>query len=202
MTTEKTEPVPPPATAADRFFQVLLIVSTLYLSWLLFMIVHELGHVLGALVTGAEIERVILGPLSISETVLGENPHPLVVVWAGPIVGALLPLALWGLLQLLKCSRAYLARFLAAFCLVANGAYIGADAFYQNGDGWVMAFFGTPVWVMVLFGAATFAPGFWLWHRQGRHFGLGAARGRASRADAVAVFIALVVVVFLETALF
>ncbi len=187
-------------TRADRFFQVLLIASTFCLSWLLFMAVHELGHVLGALTTGAEVERVILGPLSISETVLGENPHPLVVVWAGPVLGSLLPLALWGLLQLLKCSRAYLARFLAAFCLVANGAYIGADAFYQNGDGWVMAFYGTPVWVMVLFGIAAFVPGFWLWHRQGKFFGMGEARGRVSRADAVAVFIALVVTVAAELA--
>ena len=191
-----------PASAGDRFFQVLLIVSIFYLSWLLFMIVHELGHVLGALATGAQVERVRLGPLSISETVLGENPHPLVVVWAGPVVGALLPVALWGVLALAKCSRAYLARFFAAFCLVANGAYIGADAFYQNGDGWVMAFHGTPVWVMLLFGMAALAPGFWLWHRQGKFFGMGEARGRVDRADAVAVFAALLVVVVAELAFF
>jgi hypothetical protein len=189
-------------TRTDRFFQVLLIASGCYLSWLLFMAIHELGHVMGALATGARVERVVLGPLLISETVLGENPRPLLVVWAGPVLGVLLPAALWGGVRLLKCSRAYLLRFLAGFCLVANGAYIGADAFYQNGDGRVMALCGTPVWAMLLFGMVTVTPGLLLWHRQGRFFGMGEAGGRVARADAVAVSIAMVVVVAAELVLF
>ncbi len=190
-----------PLTRTDRLFQALLIVCGCYLSWLLFMVIHELGHVLGALATGGEVERVVLGPLLISETVMGDDRCPLLVVWAGPIVGTLLPVALWGLLRLLKCSRAYLARFLAGFCLVANGAYIGADAFCQNGDGRVMALCGTPVWVMVIFGVAAVVPGLLLWHRQGKFFGMGEARGPVSGADAVAVSIALVVLVAAELAL-
>jgi hypothetical protein len=41
-------------------------------------------------------------------------------------------------------------------------------------------------WQLWLFGAATVPLGFWLWHRQGPHFGLGAARGQVSAKVAYA----------------
>ena len=49
-------------------------------AWLGMQQVHELGHVIGALVTGAQIESVVLHPLTISRTDLAHNPLPLVVV--------------------------------------------------------------------------------------------------------------------------
>ena len=36
----------------DRFFQILLVVSTIVFSWLGMMVVHEFGHVLHIWLTG------------------------------------------------------------------------------------------------------------------------------------------------------
>ena len=79
-----------------RLHQALLMGSTLVLSWLGMMAVHEFGHVLGAWLSGGTIAKVVLHPLTISRTDLAHNPHPLLVVWAGPAVGVLLPLLAWG----------------------------------------------------------------------------------------------------------
>jgi hypothetical protein len=188
--------------SSGRVLRAVLILSTLSCSWLLFMAVHELGHVVAGWVTGADVRRVALGPLVISETILGENPHPMALVWVGPLVGSLLPLVGWAALELSKSSRAYLARFFAGFCLVANGAYIGADAFFENGDGMVMVACGTPRWVMVLFGVAAVAAGLATWHRLGPKFGLGEGRGRVGRSDALFVTALLAAVILAELCLF
>ncbi len=57
--------VPPPASsgAQDRIFQLLLVVSTLALSWLGMMVVHEFGHAALAWLSGGSVARVVLGPL-------------------------------------------------------------------------------------------------------------------------------------------
>src|SRR5207244_10439690 len=81
--------------AMSRLPQVVLICSTLLGSWLGMQAVHELGHVLGAWLTGGRVARVVLYPLTISRTDLADNPRPLVVVWAGPLVGVTIPLLLW-----------------------------------------------------------------------------------------------------------
>lgn len=74
-----------------RFAQVLLIGTFLPLCWLGMMAVHELGHVLVVLATGGTITAVVLHPLTISRTDVSINPRPLLVVWAGPLLGVLLP---------------------------------------------------------------------------------------------------------------
>ncbi len=63
------------------------------------MVVHELGHVLGCLASGARIEAVVLWPWRISQTVRSDSSTPLVDTWAGPVLGALLPLAVYGLVR-------------------------------------------------------------------------------------------------------
>src|SRR5437660_12197064 len=99
--------------------QVLLIASTLLSSWLGMQAVHESGHVLGAWLTGGRVERVVLHPLTISRTDLTENPHPLIVAWAGPVVGIVVPLVLWAIVARSYLSITFLFRFFAGFCLLA-----------------------------------------------------------------------------------
>src|SRR5205823_8975788 len=114
--------------------QALLVASTLLGSWLGMQATHEAGHVLGVLLTGGEIATIVLHPLTISHTEVIDNPHPLVVVWAGPLVGVMLPLILWGLLAVAGTSGAFVARFFAGFCLIANGTYLGVGSFLGTGD--------------------------------------------------------------------
>jgi hypothetical protein len=161
--------------------RTILIISTIVSSWLGMQAVHELGHVLGALLSGGRVAQVVLNPLTISRTDLSYNPHPLVTVWSGPIFGALLPLTLWGLVQTFKFREAFLLRFFAGFCLVANGVYIGAGSFDRIGDCGEMLRHGSQPWQLWLFGLATTPFGIWLWHRQGPHFGFGEARGNIDK---------------------
>jgi hypothetical protein len=174
-----------------------LILSAVLASWLGMQGVHEFGHVVAAWLTGGQVARVVLHPLTISRTDLAANPSPLLVVWAGPILGCLLPLAAWALSAILRWRCAYLLRFFAGFCLIANGAYIGVGGFDRVGDAGVMLRHGSPLWSLLLFGAVTVPVGVWLWDRQGPHFGLGPARGQVSTAAAYGCLAALVVLIAL-----
>lgn len=120
--------------AAIRFHQAILIVATVVGSWLGMQAVHELGHITAALLTGGRVAKVVLHPLTISRTDLADNPHPLAVVWAGPAVGVLLPLALWLAATGMGMPGAFVLRFFAGFCLLANGLYIGVGSFGRVGD--------------------------------------------------------------------
>src|SRR5688572_29401782 len=117
-----------------RLHQPVLIASALLASWLGMQAVHELGHVLGAWATGGRVERVVLHPLTISRTDLVENPRPLAVTWAGPVFGVLAPLVPWGITAGHRMPGAFVLRFFAGFCLLANGLYIGVGSLDGIGD--------------------------------------------------------------------
>ena len=164
-----------------RVHQAILIASTLLGSWLGMQAVHELGHVFGAWLTGGEIVKVVLNPLTISRTELAKNPSPLLVVWAGPVVGVLFPLLIWRIAVALRFPGASVLRFFAGFCLIANGAYIGVGSFSRVGDAGEMLRHGSAPWQLWLFGIATAPVGLWLWHGQGADYGFGPAQGKVRR---------------------
>lgn len=140
--------------------------------------------------TGGQVARVVVHPLSISRTDLAHNPHPLIVVWAGPVVGVFAPLLLWSVACAIRLPGAFVLRFFAGFCLMANGLYIGIGTFNRVGDCGEMLRHGSQRWHLWLFGAVAVSTGLWLWHNQGSNFGLGPAQGRVSR---VATYVALTV---------
>jgi hypothetical protein len=177
----------------SRLHQVVLILSTLLGSWLGMQAVHEFGHILAAWLTGGSVATVVLHPLTISRTDLAHNPHPLIVVWAGPVVGAAVPLLLWGLAAAARLPGTFVLRFFAGFCLLANGLYIGAGSFDRIGDCGEMLRQGSEPWQLWLFGLVTAPAGLWLWHEQGQHFGLGSAGGRVSRGVTYTVLIVCLV---------
>ena len=182
----------------NRFFQILLILSVLGLSWLGMMAVHELGHVLHLIFTGGTVDYVLLNPLAISYTHPGENPHPLVVAWGGMVWGCAIPLIVLAIARVMRQSLAYLVAFFAGFCLVTNGAYLAADAFMQGGDGRELVAYGSPPWLMVMLGIVAAASGLWLWNGLGPHFGLGLARGKVDRRVAIAAVLTLFAVIVAE----
>ena len=169
----------------NRLNQTVLITTFLAFSWLAMQMVHELGHVLGAAATGGRVVRVVLHPLSLSRTDVSPNPRPLAVAWAGPMVGVGLPLLAFLLAKVFRLPGAYLFRFFAGFCLVANGVYLGAGAFLAVGDAGDMLRHGSPRWLLAAFGLLAVPAGLALWNGLGPSFGLGPARGRVSRSAAI-----------------
>jgi hypothetical protein len=163
-----------------RLHQFVLIGSILPLSWLGMMLVHEFGHVLGAWITGGTVAKVVVQAWTISRTEFSHNPHPLIVVWAGPVGGVLLPLTSFGLAHLLRMPGIYLLRFFTGVCLIANGAYLGVCSIYAAGDAGDLLRHGAAMWQLWAFGLLTAPLGFYLWHRQGTHFGLGQANGQVN----------------------
>lgn len=142
-------------------------------SWYAMMIVHEFGHVVGAWATGGRVERVVLEFLAFSRTDVAPNPHPLIVVWAGPLIGVLVPLLAWGANRGIRVSRDLVVRFWAGFCLIANGAYIGGGSFQRVGDAGEMLTLGSPMWTLWAFGIMSVLGGLWVWNGLGARFGFG-----------------------------
>lgn len=175
-----------------RTHQIILICSTILFSWLGMQAIHELGHVLGGLLTSGKIKQVVLHPLTISRTDLAENPSPLLVVWAGPVFGCLAPVSLYLISIMLRMPGAFVLRFFAGFCLIANGAYLGVGSFDQVGDCGEMLKHGSQTWHLWLFGVIVAPLGLWLWHGQGVHFGLGKANGAVNPKIAYGVLLAAI----------
>ena len=129
-----------------RLDQIVLIGMFIGFSWLAMQAVHELGHVLGAVTSGGHVTKVVLHPCTISRTDVHPNPHPLFVVWAGPVVGALLPLLGFLLARSLRWPGVFLFRFFAGFCLIANGVYIGFGSIQGLADAGDMLRYGSSRW--------------------------------------------------------
>ena len=176
---------------------IILIGSTILVCWLGVQAVHELGHVLGAWSTGGDVSRVVLHPLTISRTDLSHNPRPGVVVWAGPVVGVVLPTILWQIANVLRMPATFVLRFFAGFCLLANGLYIGLGSFASVGDCGEMLRHGASMWQLWLFGLATAPMGLLLWHGQGKHFGIGPTAEPIDSRVVIGTFLAAVALLIL-----
>jgi hypothetical protein len=94
------------------------------------------------------------------------------------------PLLLWAVAAALRLRAAFVLRFFAGFCLLANGLYIGVGSFDSVGDCGEMLRHGSAIWQLWLFGALTAPAGLRMWHGQGPHFGLGPAKEAVSRSVA------------------
>ena len=165
------------AARMARVGQTILVTTFVAFSWLAMQAVHECGHVLAAVATGGEIQKVVLHPLALSRTDVTPNPHPLMVVWAGPVFGSVVPLGAWALVRCLCWPHVFLWRFFAGFCLVSNGVYLVGGSFARGADPGNLMRLGMPQPVLICVGVVGALCGFWLWHRQGHHFGLGNSGG-------------------------
>jgi hypothetical protein len=139
----------------------------LYLAWLGMMGVHELGHVLHALLSGGRVARVSFPLLGFSQTFFSRNPHPYFVVWGGPLWGSILPVLAWGTTPRRWRSVRRAMQFFAGFCLIANGAYLGAGWLLGAGDAADLRKAGTSPAILIVFGVTAMVLGLYLWHRLG-----------------------------------
>ena len=168
------------------------------LCWFGMQGIHELGHVFGAWITGGTVIKVVLHPAAISRTDVTPNPNPLIEVWAGPWVGVILPLLLWGMTRTFRLRSAFVFQFFAGFCLIANGVYLGAGSFDHVGDCGDLLTHGTPHWQLWGFGLIATPLGLCLWHGLGRQFGWGRAANRVDSTLALGVAGCLVTLVVAE----
>jgi hypothetical protein len=177
----------------------ILIATWLMFCWLAMQLLHELGHLVAAWWLGIEVVRFHFGLLTISHTMLNDSGQTqatlLAVTWAGPLAGMLLPLAIWGIISMCQFQEAFLARFLAGFCLVANGCYLlcgPADGYADTG---VLLANGAMRWQLITVGIIGVIPGFLLWNRQGSNFGIGQTPRPIRWKSVVVSAICLVVIV-------
>ena len=175
-----------------------LVAALVPLCWLGMQVVHGAGHVIAGWITGGTVKAVVLHPLVISRTDVEPNASPLVVVWAGPVVGVAAPILAWLAVRALRWSSAYLWRFFAGFCLVANGAYIGSGAFAPVGDAADLVRLGASEWSLGSFGVIAFAAGLALWNGLGLQFSFGREPGAIPAVHVWAVVASLVVLVAAE----
>ena len=182
-----------------RPWQVLLVGSTIGLSWLLMMAVHELGHAINAWLSGGQVQRVVVHPLAISRTDVSPNPQPLFVAWGGAVWGVALPLAILVVAGGFAPRYRFLIAFFAGFCCLANGLYLGVGAIYPVGDAADLLRYGAARWQFLLFGLPISVLGLWMWNGLGFHFGLG--NDSTDRRLAIGVAIAFATTAIAMTAL-
>jgi hypothetical protein len=166
-----------------------LVASLAALGWLVMQGLHEAGHVLHALLSGATVERVELHPLRLSRTILGVNPHPRFVAWGGAVWGCLLPLLLVLGARPFGSACVPLARAVAGGCLLANGVYLGTGPFTHAGDAGDLLLAGASQASLVLFGLAASVGGLCLWN------GIGERLASAARVREIGFLMAVLGVI-------
>jgi hypothetical protein len=148
--------------------RAILGVIILYASWLAMMALHELGHMLHAVISGGRVVDISLPLIGFSQTIVQPNPGKLFVVWGGQIWGGALPSIACVGVRLFRKRVPAIFTFFAGFCLIANGVYVGVGWMRSAGDAGDMLRLGTPLWIMIAFGIVCVVGGLAMWHRLGR----------------------------------
>jgi hypothetical protein len=85
--------------------------------------VHESGHIICGCACGGSLQAADLYPWHLPYSLIAPDPHPLVTLWGGPILGVLIPVMAAAFI------RNDWAWFVANFCLLANGLYLATAWF-------------------------------------------------------------------------
>jgi hypothetical protein len=136
-----------------------LLVASAGAAWLGMMLVHELGHVLHAWISGAHVESVSIPLLGFSRTEVSHNSNPIFVAWGGLVWGIILPMVPWALARAVRTRAAAGARFFATICLIGNGAYMCSVLTDPIGDVADIRAGGGPAWPLALAGIAALLSG-------------------------------------------
>lgn len=100
------------------FLRVFYFAALLLAAWCVMAVTHEMGHVIGGWLSGGRLQGADLRPWQLPYSLFEPDPHPLITLWSGPLLGVFLPLAV-----ALLVRRRWMW-FIADFCLLANGAYL------------------------------------------------------------------------------
>ena len=138
--------------------RLLFLLGLLVTCWWGMMLVHEAGHALAAIATGGRVVRVEWPLVGFSRTDVAPNPHPLVVIWGGPALGALMPLSMALLSRACRRRRVTIEVF-SGFCLLANGVYLAAGSLGRIGDAGDLLRHGAAPWTLWAIGLPLAAAG-------------------------------------------
>lgn len=98
--------------------RVLKLLVLLIVSWCVMTFVHESGHIICGYACGGILQNVDLVPWHLPYSIFEPDPHPLVTLWGGPILGVAIPTILAFVI------RSGWMWFIAYFCTLANGVYL------------------------------------------------------------------------------
>ncbi len=101
---------------------LLLLIAT----WTVMTFTHEMGHIIGGTCCGGVLKSADLLPWHLPYSIFDPDPFPLVTLWAGLLIGVLVPVVFAVIFQRDGMW------FIANFCVLANGAYIATAWF--SGD--------------------------------------------------------------------
>ena len=93
-------------------------IGTILLSWCVMIETHEVGHIVGGWLSGASLRDWQLWPWELPYSFFDPDPHPLITLWAGPVLGSIVPLAI---AMVFHNEWIWL---IANFCVLANGLYL------------------------------------------------------------------------------
>lgn len=102
------------------------LIGLLIVSWCVMLSVHECGHMLCGWSCGGSLQSFDLAPWRLPYSFFEPDPQPLITLWGGPILGALIPMIV---ASALKRDWAW---FIAYFCVLANGTYLATA--WLSGD--------------------------------------------------------------------
>lgn len=94
------------------------LVLLLIAGWCVMTFTHECGHLAGGWTGGGTLRHAELRPWHLPHSLFEPDPHPLLTVWCGPLLGVIVPVMIALLVRQLWMW------FLADFCILANGAYL------------------------------------------------------------------------------
>lgn len=106
--------------------RILYFIALLIAAWCCMTLTHEAGHVLGGWCSGGTLIAYDLRPWKLPYSLFAPDPQPLVTLWAGPLLGVLVPLAF------AATVRRDGVWFIAHFCMLANGVYLAAAWISQD----------------------------------------------------------------------
>jgi hypothetical protein len=121
-------------------------VTLLVASWVVMILTHECGHIIGGRIGGATLTDFDLAPWRMPYSLHSPDPHPLVTLWAGPLLGVAIPFIL------AATVRKHWSWFVADFCLIANGGYLALA--WLSGDRFLdtqrlLDAGASPVWIVI-----------------------------------------------------
>jgi|JI10StandDraft_1071094.scaffolds.fasta_scaffold06383_5 hypothetical protein len=130
--------------------------ALLAISWVLMTQFHEWGHIIGGYLSGGKLIALDVWPWHLPYSIFEPDPHPLVTLWSGLLVGIVAPFLL---ALLIRTDSAW---FVSHFCWLANGSYIALAWISRDSylDTTKLLEYGAPTWSIAFYCCLTIGVGY------------------------------------------